>query len=539
MPLYPTNLNNYSAGTTRPTSVLMPNRIRDVTGRMKVAIHQNIYDADFEYGTQPLRWENVIANTATAGSFANVNHMIGMGGVRMLVGNNSGDLTIRQSRPYMRYQPGKTMFMATAVTFGGPVANNTQRVGFFDDNNGVFFEQGANTAANPTGLYCVIRSDAGTVNLATGNFTSSVPTDTRYSFENWYGDPVKDYIDWTRIQMLWIEYAWYGAGCVRWGTFLNGEPYVLHELGVGNSTVSGQPRQFPWSRTGNLPVRYEQRNIGNTTSNSVFVHYGVSVLVEGGNDEQRGFTYSYGNDRNALRRTVPVSSVRYPVTSVRMNPVAVSDFSGNSTSNAIDTTSANTTFIRLPGNPGPLTASAQQGRIITFTGTGPVTNTFNGRIVSNTGNTITIVDTCTNGPMLATPNSSFAYQIGLANRGQILPQQLIVSADAACLVELIVSTASNPVTLTGASFVQMNTLGSNNSLSQRDISATALTGGEVVYSLTTPSGGSGLQQFDLQNLFSLYNNIRGTQPDILTVAVSTPLNAANVGAQLIAQEAMS
>ena len=88
----------------------------------------------------------------------------------------------------------------------------------------------------------------------------------------------------------------------------------------------------------------------------------------------------------------------------------------------------------------------------------------------------------------------------------------------------------------------MNTLGSFNSLASKDVSANALSAntGEVVYAFTSPAGGSGLQTFDLTNLFALYNNVRGNQPDILTLAVSTNSSiSANIGGHLVAQEAMS
>ena len=541
MSIPPVSTNNYTMKTTRPESMLLPSRVRDVVGRMKVSLHQNIYEADFEYGTQPMRWENLTVNTASAGSYANIVHVAGIGGVRMLVGNNAGDLTIRQSRPYQRYQPGKTMYMATAMNFGTPTANNFQRVGFFDDGNGVFFEQGVATANNPSGMYCVIRSDAGTVNFTDGTTTSSGPVDTKFSFENWYGDPVASLIDWTKIQMLWIEYAWYGAGAIRWGCQLNGEPYVLHEVGTGNSSYRGSAQQFPWSRTGNLPVRYEQRNVGATTANSVLAHFGVSVVVEGRRDEQRGFTYSYGLPAGTNRRNVPAANTRFPVVSVQMNQMAKIEFQGNSTVGTINN-SSNSTYLQVAGT--PWTANAYVGRAITFQGTGANTaNVFVGRIANNTSNTLYMTDIVSNtSGVLGTPNSSYNYAIGLVNRGQILPQSLVVASDGAALIELIVSTASNPVTLTGASFVPMNTVGSFNSLASRDSSATAITAntGEVIYAFSAPAGGSGLQTFDLTNLFALYNNIRGNVPDILTVAVSTNSSSqANVSAHLIAQEAMS
>ena len=618
---YAVSTNNYTMKTTRPESFLTPSRTRDVVGKLKVSMSQNIYEADFEYGTQPMRWENYTANTASSGSIANVVQMPGMGGVRMLVGNNAGDLTIRQSRPYHRYQPGKTMYMATAINFGAPSPSSgatasftgsisgttltvtstvtgtiaigqvlsgnlgsgvvtgttivsgsgtswvvsisqtvpstsftatfvggVQRVGFFDDSNGIFFEQGIPTALNPSGMYCVIRSDVGSVNLNTGAPTSSMPVDTKFSLENWYGDPVTSLINWSGIQMLWMEYAWYGAGCIRWGILLNGEPYVLHEVGAGNGTFTGSPQQFAWSRTGNLPVRYEQRNISATTANSALVHFGVSVMVENRQDPQRGFTYSYGMSPTSIRRNVPVSTTRFPVVSVQMNQMGRIEANNTIQNNyfttgsvAANIVSGNTTSIQVAGT--PWTANQFVGRAITFNGLGAGNTNITARVANNSANVVYFNDLISNtAPIANTPNTTTSYSIGLINRGQILPQTLIISSDASCLVELIVSTATNPVVLTNSSFVPMNTLGSFNSLASKDISANALTAntGEVVYAFTSPAGGSGLQTFDLTNLFALYNNIKGNQPDILTLAVSTNSSiSANIGGHLVAQEAMS
>ena len=199
-------------------SSAMPQRVRDVLGRLKVAIHQNIYDADFEYGTQPLRWEIFTAGSAT------VAHQPKIGGVKMSVTTASGDIAIRQSRPYMRYQPGKTMFMATACQMGAALTNNVTRVGFFDDGNGAFFEQSAATATNPFGMAVVVRSDA-----------SGTVTDTRFTLDQWNGDMrIINTLDFNRIQMFWVEYAWYGAGATRFGFWIDGEPVIAHQTGWGN-----------------------------------------------------------------------------------------------------------------------------------------------------------------------------------------------------------------------------------------------------------------------------------------------------------------
>jgi len=501
-------------------SSAMPQRVRDVLGRLKVSIHQNIYEADFEYGTQPLRWE-----AFTSGS-ASIAHQPGKGGVKMSVTTASGDIAIRQSRPYHRYQPGKTMFMATACQLGAAQTNNFSRVGFFDDGNGAFFEQGTATATNPWGLYVVVRSDSG-----------GAPTDTRIGLDSWNGDlnNVRQ-LDFSRIQMFWIEYAWYGAGATRFGFWIDGEPVIAHQIGWGNYVNAGVGQTGPWSRTGNLPVRYEQRNTGVISTVNDLFHYGVSVIVEGQQDQQRGFTYSYGMAPATPVRTIATAQTRYPVLSIRGKAMGLSEYTQANSA----VTAGTTTSVTLTGT--PLTADQFKGRYIYFpglsttqSGTGAI-----GRITGNTTSVVNFVDSITGGAFSAAPAGSANYTIGLLNRGQLLPKRLMcvqTTASQNILVELVASTPTSNIALTGASFAALSTLGSAYSFAERDVSATALTGGEVVFAFVLAAG-SGVQDIDLSYFFPLLNNIRGNQVDTLSVCITNTASV-TVGAHLICQEAMS
>jgi len=810
---------------------IAPQRLRDVVGKLKVSQSQNIYDADFEYGVQPLRWENVIQNVSGQ---AYIVQNPGLGGVSMNIGggNTPGDITIRQSRPYHRYQPGKTFYMASNVNFGSSVTGQYQRVGIFDDSNGIFFMQyGATSTANPYAMNVVIRSDSG-----------GLPVDTVFSADTWNGNKqIRDALDWTKVQMIWMEYAWYGAGALRWGVVLNGEPYILHQVGAGNGAYTGNPQTTPWSRTGNLPVRYEQRDTGSATS-SLMTHYGVSVLIEGSIDKQRGFTYSYGNDAKTQNRSVPSSAIRYPAMSFRMraigsdifdntnaactggsaqtltisaatpaissvvgqpnsgqalvtfasahgyavtnpananNPaqyvtlssftetatIATGNYAFSNTTLTVTTAVATgalqpgqvlsgtgvtgsptivaqltatssavgsqafasggavgssvvvlaagtsfavgqlfagtgvpaTTFITAvngatitinkaftaqasgtytsyaPGGlgtyqvsstqttgTGTLTATTtyaaqtwliqqvpttttmilpiqlvngatltstptatywgvnqwvgkfvyyqaslpaisaiaaatsstiagltqysvvvtfasahglKQGDVIIISGSSPTTyngiwsvtipatnptttisitigtttpgayvsgasavSPYTGRITSNTTSAITFGDVVTGQPLANPPASGNTYQIGLIDRGQLLPATLLLNSSATCLVELISSTPTNQLSLQNASFVALNTLGSYNSFAEQDLSAIQCTGGEVVYAFSTPP--NGLQQLDLSNFFPVLTNVRGNVADILTVAVTSSAGA-TVQVNVVAQEAMA
>ena len=819
-------IHNFPASGTsvwdqNSSQVMLPQRLREANGRMKVSLSQNIYDADFEYGSQPLRWE---AFTSGTGSIV---QLPGLGGVEMVV-LAAGDVTVRQSRPYHRYQPGKSFYMASNVNFGGPLNGQYQRVGIFDDGNGIFFLQGANTTTNPQGMYVVVRSDS-------QGATGGMPTDTAISYENWSDpDGIKSSINWNIVQMVFIEYAWYGAGVLRWGVILSGEPHYLHEIGVGNSSYTGSIQQLPWSRTGNLPARYEQRNgvgasftggisgttltvsaissgsvlvgsiitggttatntvvtqqltgtggvgtyvvntsqtvsggtsmsIASSTTPTTFKHFGVSVIIDGQVDKQRGYTYAYSMNPATPSVSVAANKVRYPLLSFRMRsmgqitanqastngavtsgstttlvasagpfsssvtPVSIvgngttavvtvpaaqampaigstinvsgvtpSGFNNasatvtaitnntisyanatNATATVMGTTvytpsyvgrmlnyfplvaaasgapttisSATTatasftgtiaaststlvttgvtgtiypgmvlgtitggTFIsstsvvvtsQLSGTTGgagsynlsqvntgtSATVAASNGAVVTVTtaantslttadvvtlagftstnntvnGVFPVlgvsTNTFTinvgygnnpgtitttsgsitaqytARINANTSTTLTFQDVVTGGAMSYAPSVGCNYSIGLIDRGQLLPQSLIISSTATCLVELIASTPTLQVGIAGALFQAESTLGSAYSFAERDVTGSFMSGGEVVYAFTSPP--SGLQQIDLSNFFPVLTNIKGNVPDILTVAVTTTASTP-VGVSVICQEAMS
>jgi hypothetical protein len=319
----------------------------------------------------------------------------------MRIGTSAGDATIRQSRPYHRYQPGKTMFMATGCNFGQALVGNIQRVGFFDDANGVFFEQSVVTPDNPFGIYAVVRTD-----------TNGTVKETRYGLDTWNGDrATMSLIDFTRIQMFWIEYGWYGAGATRWGFWFNGEPIIAHQIGWGNfnNAQQGGPQQGPWARTGNLPVRYEQRNTQGTAATNDMYHWGVSVIVEGGRDEQRGFTYSYGMAPIAPTRSIAAGTTRFPVMSIRSRALGTLEY-GNILSSASGTvggavsasstsTSAFTGYI----SGTTLTVSSTSSGTVAINqmliGTGIVTGTY---IVSGSGSTWTVSNSQTTGSATTT-----------------------------------------------------------------------------------------------------------------------------------------
>jgi hypothetical protein len=330
---------------------------------------------------------------------------------------------------------------------GAALTNNVTRVGFFDDGNGAFFEQSAATATNPYGMAVVVRSD-----------TSGTVTDTRFTLDQWNGDMrIINLLDFTRIQMFWIEYAWYGAGATRFGFWIDGEPVIAHQTGWANYvSPTGTAQTVPWSKTGNLPVRYEQRNTGAIAAQNDLFHYGVSVIVEGGQDDQRGFTYSYGMAPTVPVRTIGTAQTRYPVLSIRSRAMGTIELTHST--NAITGTPTGTQVTLTNAN---LIADQYKGRYIYFPGlvttqggTGAI-----GRITSNTTSVINFVDNITGLALSAAPAAAAQYSIGILNRGQLLPRRLMAVQTTAAqnvVIELVASTPTSPVVLTGATFAALS-----------------------------------------------------------------------------------
>jgi hypothetical protein len=260
-------------------------------------------------------------------------------------------------------------------------------------------------------------------------------------------------------------------------------------------------------------------------------HYGVMVAVDGGIDEQRGFTYAYGMALGSPRRTVAAATTRFPVMSLRMRNMGTIEYT--QASSAI--TAGTTTSLTATGT--PWTVNQWIGKFVSYVVAGVM---YTARIVSNTTGVLTLQDVVTGGALAVAPVAGQNYTIGIINRGQILPRRMMISASALAQCELYLSTPTSPIVLTGASWTPLTSVGSAFSFAERDVAATAMTGGEKVFKFTLPAGGSGLQDIDLAFLFQLFNNLKGDRSDILTLAITTQAGTpCDVGADILAQEAMS
>lgn len=161
------------------------------------------------------------------------------------VNGTASSSATRTTNRWHFYQPGVGNHVIITLSHGdsGKV-NNTRRWGYFDEDDGLFFElQG--TTKN-----VVLRS-------------SNLATEFRIPQSSWNGDkldgtgPSGITLDVTKANFYWIDYAWLGVGIVRFGILApDGSRWVCHTFQNPNAHVSA------YMRTGSLPVRYENFNTG-------------------------------------------------------------------------------------------------------------------------------------------------------------------------------------------------------------------------------------------------------------------------------------
>jgi len=271
-----------------PVSAVYSGAQGDAFGRLRTADPFTLGDYKHLYAIDT----NFIDSTANGGSVVFSGNTAS---ATLSTNNSTSSVSIHQTKFYHSYQPGKSQVIFSSVVFGYAQQNVTKRTGYFDDRDGIYFEQvGSNTSNN---------TDNGTLNFVIRSFTtgSAVETDVgsykrRVPQSQWNIDPCDGTgpsgfnIDTSKTQLIYIDFQWLGVGRVRVGFVHNGAIILAHEYyhsNVLDEVYLSNP---------NLPVRCEIRNTG-TTSGGSMDQICSSVISEGGYNEA-GVDWSvYGTSR--------------------------------------------------------------------------------------------------------------------------------------------------------------------------------------------------------------------------------------------------
>jgi hypothetical protein len=230
----------------------------DAFGRQTVTTPYTLGDYKHLYGI-----DSNFIEYATNG--ATVAYQANKACARLTTSSNSASRMVHQSKFYHHYMPGKSQLILSSFNFYAAVANVTKRTGYFDDNNGIFFEQ----------------TGDGTLSFVVRSYVSGSAVETRVSQSNWNRNkcngvgPNAFTIDITKTQLIFIDFQWLGVGRVRVGFVHDGEYIVAHVFDHSNELPT------VYMSTPNLPVRCELLNTG-TTTGAYFDQICSTVISEGG-----------------------------------------------------------------------------------------------------------------------------------------------------------------------------------------------------------------------------------------------------------------
>jgi len=260
----------------------------DAFGRVRVSQPYTLFDSQNRYAADQQY------STATTGTGTTA-YQINESALNLTVTSGGVGSVIRQTYRSFPYQPGKGLLMlATFCMDGSASLNLTQRVGYFNDQNGVFFQRidGVNSF--------VLRS------YVTGSVSDarSIPQSS-WNGDKLDGNGTSGYtLDSSKAQILWMDFEWLGVGSVRCGFIINGEYIVCHTFNNANEITT------TYMTTAILPVRYE---ITSTSAVAATLkQICSSVMSEGGYDATSNeFIARRTTKRTGFSTTfVPLVSVR-------------------------------------------------------------------------------------------------------------------------------------------------------------------------------------------------------------------------------------
>jgi len=230
----------------------------DAFGRLRVSNPLTIFDSGNIMSKNDLFDEALTAS-------GTVTYTSNKSTVNLNVTTASGDKVIRQSKRVMSYEPGKSLLILNTFVMNAQESGLEQRVGTFDANNGIFFED------TGTGYQIVRRS-----------YTSGSSVDDPIAQSAWNGDKLDGTgasgydLNPTKATILFTDYEWLGMGSVRVGFVIDGKFITAHTFLNANNLDT------VYMQTANLPIRYEIETTGTISGAAVLQQVCSSAIIEGG-----------------------------------------------------------------------------------------------------------------------------------------------------------------------------------------------------------------------------------------------------------------
>lgn len=274
-----------SLGTQyNPMIIEPPKYFTTPFGELRTAPAHTLYDGTNIYKLDPLEWGTL----TTSGGAINYNTTSGL--TSLSVTNANGDRAVIRTHTYFRYKAGHSLrIKLTVIHIDYGQLNQVRRWGYFDDNNGVFFQLSGTTLS-------VVRRTS----------ISGLPIDNTSNQSEWIHDkldgtgPSGITLDITKNNIYEINLQWLSAGRIIF--YVNG--ILVHTI-ICSNTLSE-----PSLRLASLPVEIEIINTNTSTASNI--NFICSSVSSDGNGASPKYSYSAYNSS-----IVSVGVTEIPILSIR------------------------------------------------------------------------------------------------------------------------------------------------------------------------------------------------------------------------------
>ena len=233
----------------------------DAFARLRVSNPQTLFDSKQIFDNAPLFWDDQEESGSGTSSTYNANQASST----IAVGDATAGKRTRQTLMRFNYQPGKSQLIFMTFSLNGEGgAGITKTIGYGDDNNGIF-----------------LKDNEGTKQIVTRTYSSGTAVDNAVDQSLWNIDKMDGSgasgitLDFSKTQILIIDFEWLGVGRVRIGFVIDGIPVYCHQFLNANNLG------LVYMSTPNLPLRYQIENDG-TGAAADLDHICASVISEGG-----------------------------------------------------------------------------------------------------------------------------------------------------------------------------------------------------------------------------------------------------------------
>lgn len=237
----------------------------DGFGRSRVSEPQTLFDSKLLYDKAPLLWDESLESgagiTSTYDSDCSCVNITN-------TATTAGTFT-RQTFMRFNYQPGKSqqILMTGIINASGAVTGVTRRIGLFDDNDGLFFE-------DVEGTFGVVRRTS-----TSGSPVNNRVVQSAFNIDTLDGNGPSGYtLDVSKTNIFFIDIEWLGVGRVRMGVVIDGKIIYCHQFLNANQLTE------VYMKTPNLPLRYQMVSDADAQQCTLKAICST-VISEGGQDE--------------------------------------------------------------------------------------------------------------------------------------------------------------------------------------------------------------------------------------------------------------